>query len=240
MPTTADKKIILTGSPFAWIHKIENGNISELWRFDNLQSSTYKILKPGSSSQGSENIDINRADGVIWRFPKTNLILSGEDESDITPADASSDASNKGEITLVINEAPIEANSWTAFIKELKDNMDAKFLITIGTGYSHKARTDATLRKPDGFIHMIGKINNDLEQQLNNNPASITITFVSYKNSGLEATDLTAVSLFTAITWKLGGTGKDIEGIKPPDILSTDAERLLTGDIVVVTNITYS
>ncbi|MBS4000916.1 MAG: hypothetical protein KGZ71_10595 [Desulfobulbaceae bacterium] len=240
MPTTTDKKIILTGSPFAWIHKIENEDLSELWKFNNLQSSTYKILKPGSSSQGSENIDINRADGAIWRFPKTNLILSGEDESDITPADASSDASNKGEITLVINEAPIESNSWTAFIKQLKDNMDAKFLITIGTGYSHKARTDATLRKPDGFIHMIGKVNNDLEQQLNNSPASITITFVSYKNSGLEATDLTAVSLFTAITWKLGGTGKDIEGIKPPDLLSTDAERLLTGDVVVVTNITYS
>jgi hypothetical protein len=240
MPTTTDKKIILTGSPFAWIHKIENEDLSELWKFNNLQSSTYKILKPGSSSQGSENIDINRADGAIWRFPKTNLILSGEDESDITPADASSDASNKGEITLVINEAPIESNSWTAFIKQLKDNMDAKFLITIGTGYSHKARTDATLRKPDGFIHMIGKVNNDLEQQLNNSPASITITFVSYKNSGLEATDLTAVSLFTAITWKLGGTGKDIEGIKPPDLLSTDAERLLTGDVVVITNITYS
>lgn len=240
MPTTTDKKIILTGSPFAWIHKIENEDLSELWKFNNLQSSTYKILKPGSSSQGSENIDINRADGAIWRFPKTNLILSGEDESDITPADASSDASNKGEITLVINEAPIESNSWTAFIKQLKDNMDAKFLITIGTGYSHKARTDATLRKPDGFIHMIGKVNNDLEQQLNNSPASITITFVSYKNSGLEATDLTAVSLFTAITWKLGGTGKDIEGIKPPDLLSTDAERLLTGDVIVVTNITYS
>lgn len=240
MPTTTDKKIILTGSPFAWIHKIEDEDLSELWKFNNLQSSTYKILKPGSSSQGSENIDINRADGAIWRFPKTNLILSGEDESDITPADASSDASNKGEITLVINEAPMESNSWTAFIKQLKDNMDAKFLITIGTGYSHKARTDATLRKPDGFIHMIGKVNNDLEQQLNNSPASITITFVSYKNSGLEATDLTAVSLFTAITWKLGGTGKDIEGIKPPDLLSTDAEKLLTGDVVVVTNITYS
>lgn len=240
MPTTTDKKIILTGSPFAWIHKIENEDLSELWKFNNLQSSTYKILKPGSSSQGSENIDINRADGAIWRFPKTNLILSGEDESDITPADASSDASNQREITLVINEAPIESNSWTAFIKQLKDNMDAKFLITIGTGYSHKARTDATLRKPDGFIHMIGKVNNDLEQQLNNSPASITITFVSYKNSGLEATDLTAVSLFTAITWKLGGTGKDIEGIKPPDLLSTDAERLLAGDVVVITNITYS
>ena len=239
MPTTTDKKIILTGSPFAWVHKIDAGDLTELWKFNNLQSSTYKILKPDSSAS-SDNIDINRADGAIWRFPKTNLILSGIDETDITPAGTSSDATNKGEITLVVNEAPIESNSWTAFIKQLKDNMDAKFLITIGTGYSHKARTDAALRKPDGFIHMIGKINNDLEQQLNNNPASISITFVSYKNSGLDEADLTVENLFTAITWKLGGTGKDVDGIKPPDIISGDAQKLLEGDVVVVTNITYS
>lgn len=240
MPTSTDKKIILTGSPFGWVHLIDNGALTELWKFNNLQSSTYKILKPGTTSSSSDNIDINRADGAIWRFPKTNLILSGIDETDITPADASSDATSKGEITLVANEAPVESNSWTAFIKAVKDKMDAKFMVTIGTGYSHKARTDATLRKPDGFIHMIGKINNDLEQQLNNNPASLTMTFVSYKNSGLEESDFTATNLFTAITWKLGGTGKDVEGIKPPDIVAVEAQKLLLGDIAVVTNIIYS
>ncbi len=240
MPTSTDKKIILTGSPFGWVHLIDNGALTELWKFNNLQSSTYKILKPGTTSSSSDNIDINRADGAIWRFPKTNLILSGIDETDITPADASSDATSKGEITLVANEAPVESNSWTAFIKAVKDKMDAKFMVTIGTGYSHKARTDATLRKPDGFIHMIGKINNDLEQQLNNNPASLTMTFVSYKNSGLEESDFTATNLFTAITWKLGGTGKDVEGIKPPDIVAGEAQKLLLGDVAVVTNIIYS
>jgi len=240
MPTTTDKKIILTGSPFAWVHKIDAGALTELWKFNNLQSSTYKILKPGSSSQSSDNIDINRADGAIWRFPKNNLVLSGIDETDITPAGTSSDATSKGEITLVANEAPIELNSWTAFIKAMKDEQDGKFLITIGTGYSHKARTDVALRKPDGFIHMIGKINNDIEQQLNNSPASLTMTFVSYKDSTLEETDLTAISLFTAITWKLGGTGNDVEGIKPPDIISGDAQKLLEGDVAVITNIVYS
>lgn len=240
MPTTTDKKIILTGSPFAWVHKIDAGALTELWKFNNLQSSTYKILKPGSSASSSDNIDINRADGAIWRFPKTNLILSGIDETDITPAGTSSDATSKGEITLVANEAPVESNSWTAFVKAVKDNMDGKFLLTIGTGYSHKARTDVTLRKPDGFIHMIGKINNDLEQQLNNSPASLTMTFVSYKDSTLEETDFTGTNLFTAITWKLGGTGKDVDGIKPPDIISGDAQKLLEGDVAVITNIVYS
>ena len=240
MPITTDKKIILTGSPFAWVHKIDAGALTELWKFNNLQSSTYKILKPGSSASSSDNIDINRADGAIWRFPKTNLILSGIDETDITPAGTSSDATSKGEITLVANEAPVESNSWTAFVKAVKYNMDGKFLLTIGTGYSHKARTDVTLRKPDGFIHMIGKINNDLEQQLNNSPASLTMTFVSYKDSTLEETDFTSTSLFTAITWKLGGTGKDVDGIKPPDIISGDAQKLLEGDVAVITNIVYT
>ena len=240
MPITTDKKIILTGSPFAWVHKIDAGALTELWKFNNLQSSTYKILKPGSSASSSDNIDINRADGAIWRFPKTNLILSGIDETDITPAGTSSDATSKGEITLVANEAPVESNSWTAFVKGVKDNMDGKFLLTIGTGYSHKARTDVTLRKPDGFIHMIGKINNDLEQQLNNSPASLTMTFVSYKDSTLVETDFTGTSLFTAITWKLGGTGKDVDGIKPPDIISGDAQKLLEGDVAVITNIVYT
>jgi hypothetical protein len=240
MPTSTDKKIILTGSPFSWIHLISAGVITELWKFNNLQSSTYKILKPGTSSSSSDNVDINRSDGAIWRFQKTNLILDGVTEEDITPADASSDATSKGEITIVPNEAPIESNSWTAFIKAVKENLDGKFLITIGTGYSHKARVDTSLRKPDGFIHMIGKINNDLEQQLNNNPASLTMTFVSFKNSGLVETDLTGADLFTAITWKLGGTGKDVEGIKPPVIVEADAQKLLVGDVAIITNITYS
>lgn len=238
MPTTTDKKIILIGSPFAWVHKISSGALTEFWKFDNLQSSSFKISKPDVASTG-DNIDINRADGAIWRFKKINLVLSGETEEDITPADASSDASNKGEITLVLNEAPNEANSWTAFIKQLKDNLDVKFLVTIGTGFSHKARFDSALKKPEGFVHMIGKINTDVEQQLNNNPASLSLTFVSYKNSGLNEADLTAVDLFTGITWKLGGSG-DVTGIKPPVITSQDAQKLLAGDIVIVTNITYS
>ena len=239
MPTTTDKKIILTGSPFAWVHKVDAGALIELWKFDNLQSTTYKIMKPGATSQSGENIDINRADGAIWRFPKTNLVLSGIDETDITPAAASSDATGKGEITLVINEAPLSANSWTAFIKTLKDELNSLFLITIGTGYSHKARTDITLRKPEGFVHLIGKINNDVEQQLNNSPLSISLTFVSYANSGLDEADLTSTSLFTAITWKLGGSG-DVTGIKPPDITSGGATTLLSGDILVVPATTYS
>lgn len=253
--TTTNKKIILTGTPFGWVHRVKftAGNpqaqpptsdtysLEELWLFNNLQSSTYKILKPGTTSSSSNNIDINRADGGIFRFTKESLILDGVTEEDITPADTSADATNKGDITLVINEAPVDSNSWTAFIKDVKDHLDSMFMITIGTGFSHKSKNDAGLRKPDGYIHMIGKINSDIEQQLSSNPTSLTMTFVSTKNSGLVEGAISEIEeLFTAIVWKRGGGDKDIDGILPPVIGADGEEILLTGDVLVVTNVTYS
>lgn len=241
MPTT-DKKIILTGSPFAWVHLISYNSatsswvITEKWKFDNLQSSTYKILKPGTTTTGGENIDITRADGAIWRFPKTTLILSGINEEDITPPDASSDATNKGEITLVTNEAPINVNSWTDFIINLQTHLNSKFMVTIGTGYSHIGRTSGS-RYPDGFVHMIGKINNDIEQQLSNNPVSLSITFISCTNSGLAASALTGTGLFTDISLKIG-KGENDPKVKPDAITSNDESDLLSGDIVVVVKTT--
>lgn len=232
MSTTTDKLIRLYGSPFAWVHLINAGALSELWKFDNLQNPSYKFTKPGTDT-GGENIDIQRADGAIIRFPKKSLILSGIDETDITPADASSDATSKGEITLVINEAPSSSASYTAFLKSIKDNYDKMFLITLGTGYSYQQSISAT-RKPDGWAYMIGKINNDIEQTLDSNPGTTTLTFVSYTNSGLDASDLTADDLFTTQKLKLGGTGKDVDGIKPKTISADDATKLLAGDIVIV------
>jgi hypothetical protein len=231
MATTFDKNIILSGAPFAWLHTINEGTITEKWRFDNLQNSTYKLTKPGTDT-GGENIDIQRADGVIIRFPKTSKILSGKDETDITPADASSDATGKGEITIVTNEAPLNATSYPEFINELRANMDKFWMITIGTGYSY-ANSISASRKPNGYIHMIGKINTDIEQTLDSNPSSLSITFVAYTNSGLEEADLTAAT-FTAITLKLGGTGKDKTGIAPAAIDATGADIILSGDLLIV------
>ena len=215
MPTTTNTKILLRGSPFAWIQKVTAGALAAKWSFNNLQSSTFKLPKASSSSSSSSNTDIKRADGAVWQFPKTNLTLDGITELDITPAAASSDATGLGEITIVINEAAVESNSWTAMLADIKANKDEIFLVTIGTGFSYKAGTDVTMKKPEGYIHMIGKISNDIDQQFNENPTSITLTFVSYTNSGLEAIDLTGAT-FTSLSWKVGGAGKDISGIMPP------------------------
>lgn len=238
MPTTTDRKIILTGSPFAWIQTITGGALAAKWTLSNLQSSSYKALVSSTAATTGENIDINRADGAIIRFPKDSLILSGITESEETSVETSSDATGLGEITLVLNEAPVESNSMTAFLKELKSLKSSLFLITIGTGFSYKAKTDAALKKPEGFVHMIGKLSSDIEQSLGNSPSALTLTFVSYKNSGLDDADLTGAT-FTAITWKKGGTG-DVSGITPPAIAAGEATSLLEGDIVVATAITYA
>lgn len=237
MSLSVAQKVILQGSPFAWIHRIESGAIADEWRFDNLQSSNIKLLKAGSESSGSDNVDINRADGAVWRFNKTNKILDGITEDDITPADASDTATKKGDITLLTNEAPNEVNSWTAFIDELKTYQDSFWLVTIGSGFSHKART--TNKKPEGYYQMIGKISNDIEQAYANSPTNLSLTFASDSGSGLEAEDLTSGTLYTAITWKLGN-GKDVSGIKPPTITEGEATTILSGDVNIVTDITYS
>lgn len=237
MALSVAQKVILAGSPFAWVHRIESGAIADEWLFDNLQSSNIKLLKAGSESAAGENIDINRADGAIWRFNKTSKILDGVTEDDITPADASDTATKKGEITLLINEAPNELNSWTAFIDELKTYQDSFWFVTIGSGFSHKART--TDKKPEGYYQMIGKISNDIEQALANAPTTLSLTFASDSGSELDEDELTSGTLYSAMTWKLGN-GKDVTGIKPPTITSGEETIILAGDVNIVTDITYS
>ncbi len=235
---TTNKKIILKGFPYLSMQEIVAGAISPCYTFNNTKSVTCKLPAPSTSSSSSDNLDIVRSDGAIIRFPKTSLVLSGIDESDITPAAASSDATGKCEIDVVLNEAAVETNSMTAMFKALKEKRDSLWLVTIATGLSHEAETNATLRKPDGFVHMIGKISNDIEQQYADAPTTLALNFVSYTNSGLDEAKLTGV-VFTPVTWKKGGTGKDVTAITPPAITSEGAANLLAGDCEIVTNITY-
>jgi len=230
-----DKGIILSGSIFAWLHFKDGETIKEIV-FDNLQSSNYKIKKIAAAG-GGETIEITRADGAIIRFDKRALILKGETGEDITPSD---EAASKGEITLVINEAPYSVPiadpvymRWTAVMKFIQDNMNKEFLVTIGTGHSHNSRISHS-RTPDGFAYMIGKINNDIEQNLDANASSISLTFIATENSAFKADDLkNNAALYTAVTDKRGGTGKDVANIKPTTITEAMETSLLAGNIVL-------
>jgi hypothetical protein len=238
MPTTVNKRLILSGAPFGWLHELATGapgTITSLWRFDNLQSAQIKALIPGDQQSG-ENIDINRADGAIWRFSKYNLVLSGEDETDITPASASSDATGKGEITLVTNEAPLPTtiNSWTAWLESLKGKFNSLFMLTVPTGFTLHSRD--TQKKVDGYAHMLCKLSTGIDLQLNNNPGSLSLTFVSYKNSlaGLTGTIIEAAT-FTGIVHK--GKG---DSYAPEALEVGDGDLLLAGNILFKESASYT
>lgn len=234
---TTNKSMILSGTPFAWIHKIAaTGAPAIKYKFDNLQSATYKLIRPSSDAAASgENLDINRADGGIIRFPKTSLIIDGKDESDITPASASSEATNKGEITLVINEAPV-GMSWTQFIKDLKTEFSSLFCVTIGTGFTYDSRN--TQKKADGWLYMFAKLNNDIEQQLNNGATSLTLTFASYlcTYSDVAVTPANVEAMaFAALKHK-----PSADTYQAASLASGDGAILKSGDIVIKTDASYT
>lgn len=240
MPTTTDKKIILHAAPMAWLHLASAGSLAETFLFDNLQTAELKLTNPSNDSTEGEKVEIKRGDGAIIQFDKFSLTLSGVDESDITPATASNDASGKGTITLVTNEAPgpnDEVNSWTAFLNLLRQNLDKLWLITLPTGFTYTSRQKVT-PEPDGYARMLGKINSDIQQSLSENPSSVSIEFVSYKNpTGTEAlasADLTGLT-YTGISWK----GKSAT-FTPPTITSDEATDILAGEIVLTASATYT
>jgi hypothetical protein len=240
MSLSMSQKMIISGSPIAYVHEIVDGVITELYNFNNITDPYYKIPKSGSSTTNGSYLDIKRADDAIIRFDRESLVLSGVDETDITPTETATDATGYGEMGLTVLEAPEQKNSMTAYQAEIMEKKDSLFLVTVATGYSYKSKTESGLKKPEGWAHMIGKISNDLEfKRSADNSLVIPHVFASYKNSGLVEADLTDPDLFTAVTYKRGGTGKDVTGIKPATITSAMATRLLAGKIAI-SSITYA
>jgi len=244
MGATVAKRSIISMAPFGWIHKITPspdggttpGTIAELYQFDNLaEGSGIKLPIADNQSAGSDNIDITRGDGAIFRFPKFNLILDGETEEDITPAGSDSNSTGKAEVTIVTNEAPLPVTivSWTAWLADLKLNKDELLLVTMPTGFSYDSRENQ--KKADGYIYVVAKITSDIEQKLGVNPSQITLVLSSNKlgETDIAATDLEAVS-YTSIAWKGKGAS-----FTPPALESGDGDVLISGDVVIKESASY-
>ncbi|MBE2188567.1 MAG: hypothetical protein KGZ71_09660 [Desulfobulbaceae bacterium] len=237
--TTTDKRIIISGAPFCYIHKLTEGVPSLLWTFDNLQNVQIVMPKADAAAQSSNNLDIQRGDGALFRFKAESLVLSGEDETDITPAEESSDATGKGKIVFTNNEAPLPTsiNSFTAWLKNAKDNMESLLLISIATGFTHHGKSTGT-PKVDGWARMLCKLNSDIDFTSGANASSIQLEFVSYKNpvgaDAIAAGALEAIT-FANIAWKGKATN-----IASPVITAPEEALLLAGDIVLSPDLTYS
>jgi hypothetical protein len=237
---TIIKRIILALVPVMWVHKLEAGEpgtIEELWRFDNLADGCgIKLLQPAANESG-DNLDITRGDGAIFRFPKFNLIMD-KDEADITPAEQSSDATNKAEITAVTNEAPLPATiaSWTAWMKEFYDTIQAGDLLmfTLPTGFTYDSRENQN--KADGYVTLLVKVTSDFDQKLGVAPSTLQIVGASNKStlSGVTGTIIEGAT-FTAISWK--GKGFDFAG---PSLQTGDGETLMAGEPVFTEEASYA
>jgi hypothetical protein len=255
--TTTDKKIIIKNTSLAWLLKIKytpaTGVVGDVgyvaatyelekkYTFDNLADGKWTIKQVAADSTSGENIDFNTADGRIIRFDKDQLILAGKDETDITPAATSTDATGLAEIILTINEAPKEAaiNGWTAFIADLKENIDAIWCVVIGTGYSYYNHNVSSDKKPDGYAFMFGKISGDIASTI-----PLVLTFASNKAIGLATGVLSTVGtivsgLFDTIAIKRGGAG-NFPAVAPTKLSVIGEGKLLEGNIVFDDMVTYT
>jgi hypothetical protein len=253
MATTTNKGIILSGVPVAWIQFINQytATISELWRFDNLQAANMKAKLSTAAAAGGSNVDINRSDGAIIRFPKDSLIISGIDETELTENAASGvDSTGLGEIILTTNEMPlvdaagvaasfgmipprglnVVDATWSEFVARLYANKDSLLLIAVPMGFSYDSRAIGGTGTADGYYYLICKLSSDIDLTANNTPMSLALTFVSYKitSSVAEATWVTNLQAATptAITLKLGGS---TISLSPPAITAAGAANLYDG-----------
>jgi len=251
--STTNKGIILSGAPVAWIQIIADPNTpscSETWDFDNLQSAQLKLIRSSSGKTGSNNIDINRSDGGIIRFPKDTVIISGVDESIMTEdATTSVDATGLGEIILVTNESPIGKNTassdttWSAFIQRLYANKDSLLLIAVPIGFTYSSKLSGTgSHKADGYYYLVCKLNSDIDMTANNTPMSLSLTFVSFKITSSASDANTAWPAYLqTVTWsdinlKLGGTNTIT--LNPPTITASAAADLYAGKPSIIKDFT--
>jgi len=230
MATTMDKKIILQGSPYLWLLEVDptkiiaadpdalptpitrdvEGAIIDTYQFDNLGDCTY-TLKSAASATTSDSITITRSDHTEIHFPKATFTINGVDETEITDVATATDATGLGEIKAIINEAPLTAGvtSWSDFMNKIRTKQDSLWLIIIGTGYSYYDFNTASVRRPDGFMFMFGKISGDLTWTAGASPSTLDLTFIAYKGTGFVEGDLQEIGTI------LTGEGKAITAITP-------------------------
>lgn len=234
------KMSIITKCPFLWMFEITDVATAAddalvlKYKFDNASAVTFKSLAAGSSAASTENIDLTRADGAIFRFPKENLIIDAITETQIASDTGGADASGLGEISATLQEAPVgTSTSWTSFVAELNANKDKKWLVIVGTGYSYERTGTDSTRKPDGYAYMIGKISSDIDASEGN----VALTFASQKASGWEvdATEMTTAFSAAGIDLKRGGTGYDVDKTLnvPVSLVAADITDLKAGKIVL-------
>jgi hypothetical protein len=258
MPTT-NEKMITNDCPMAWIYKFNIGTgacddvLSPLYFFDNLTSIAFKLQKGKEASGTGANLDRTRADGAIIRFPKEELIIKGEDETQVITSAGGSDATQYFEGTLITQEAPCNLDdddspydaitnpykydSWTDFLADLLSQIEsgAKLLVVLPTGYSYNRKGVSSSRKADGFVYCIGMVTNEPESPAGEGK-TLTLTLASNMYTTLD-TNMSMDFSSHGIKIKRGGLYDIPANINyPPALDDADFAILATGKPVIKAN----
>jgi len=243
--TTTNKRILVSGAPFAWLFKIAAGTegtpdvpgtITELWRFDNLADISVKINLPSAAAATGEKITLNVNDGTIWQWNKCNVVMDALTETDVTPSAASADATGLGEVTIITNEAPLPVTivTPTEWLEDIQDEFDSLFMLVVPTGFTLDSRDQQKL--VDGYVYLICKLSTGIDLKLANAPATISLTFISYKCTLLLVTTaIIEAATFTGIVHK----GKGDTYI-PEDLEAGDGALLMDGKVIFKPSATYT
>jgi hypothetical protein len=218
----AASKILIKGAPFAYLLPINDAGTgfvetttgtTDIIGLNNIGDPTIKVPASESSTSSAEYIDVTRCDGAIVRFTKSNVIIDGSTGNAFQEASGGgSDASGLGEITLIVNAAPVGGTgfldllTFSKFYQYMKNNQNRKFLVIVATGFTY---TGSGANKVDGWAYMIGRLTNDLELTAGSgNAATLTLTFAANKATGTgmataidDELDTTGISTFPALTY---------------------------------------
>ncbi|ROL60860.1 hypothetical protein D9V86_08760 [Bacteroidetes/Chlorobi group bacterium ChocPot_Mid] len=167
------QKVPLWGVPALWLLKIQEGdNIAspsgaadaeERLKFDNLEKHPeLEIAIPGNVD--TKWIEIPVADESKIKFAAIERHMSGtETENDgVTPKDITPTTEQKsgyGKLSVSVNEADRDSESWGECVEKIKANLDAYWLIVTPMPFSYTGRN--TTGNAEGFFYFIGKLSDN-------------------------------------------------------------------------------
>ncbi len=170
MANTMMAKVPLWGVPAIWLLKIQASDdiaspsgaadAADRLKFDNLEKHPeLEIAIPGNVD--TKYIEIPVADDSKIKFEAIERHMSGVETEDdgVTPKDitpTSEQKSGYGKLSISVNEADRDSDSWGEFVAKLKGALDDYWLIAVPMPFSYTGRK--TTGNADGYFYFTGKL----------------------------------------------------------------------------------
>lgn len=209
MPNVMDQKIIINGTPGAWLYMFEQvGGTYELpsitgtdldkqMRFDNTKGATVTMTRPAAVSAAAtdEFVQVIRADAAIIEFIKGKLTLDGATGEVKGGTGVTATGGSGGTIAFTANQADIDSAQYVAFLNKVKAFLGATCIICVPLGSNYiqkKAGATTGTKAPVGYAFMLGTLSADPSHVADNyTPAAMAFSWQS-KKLAITGSDITA------------------------------------------------